>query len=70
MLWNLLSMKLPGDSSKLPTYEEFVKNRIETKPYKETQLLQVSVTGKSPEEAQEANQLLIDTFLKRLAELS
>ena len=28
------------------------------------------MTGKSPEEAQEANQLLIDTFLKRLAELS
>ena len=48
-----------------PTYEEFVKTRIETKPYKETELLQVSVTGKSPEQAQEANQLLIDTFLKR-----
>ena len=62
--------EIAEDSSKLPTYEEFVKNRIETKPYKETQLLQVSVTGKSPEEAQEANQLLIDTFLKRLAELS
>ena len=37
--------EIAGDSSKLPTYEEFVKNRIETKPYKETQLLQVSVTG-------------------------
>ena len=52
------------------TYEEFVKSRIETKPYKETQLLQVSVTGRTPEKAQEANQLLIDTFLKRLADLS
>ena len=52
------------------TYEEFVKGRIETKPYKETQLLQVSVTGRTPEKAQEANQLLIDTFLKRLADLS
>ena len=52
-----------------PTYEEFVKTRIETKPYKETELLQVSVTGKSPEQAQEANQLLIDTFLKRLADI-
>ena len=47
-----------------------LKTRIETKPYKETELLQVSVTGKSPEQAQEANQLLIDTFLKRLAEIS
>jgi len=31
---------------------------------------EVSVTGKSPEQAQEANQLLIDTFLKRLADIS
>ena len=61
---------IEGEGSNAPTYEEFVKNRIETKPYKETQLLQVSVTGKSPEKAQEANQLLIDTFLNRLADLS
>ena len=47
-----------------------LKKRIETKPYKETQLLQVSVTGKSPEKAQEANQLLIESFLNRLADLS
>ena len=40
------------------TYEEFVKSRIETKPYKETQLLQVSVTGRTPDKAQEANQLI------------
>ena len=60
----------PEGTGKAPTYEEFVKTRIETKPYKETELLQVSVTGKSPEQAQEANQLLIDTFLKRLADIS
>ena len=47
-----------------------IETRIETIPYKETELLQVSVTGKAPEQAQEANQLLIDTFLKRLAEIS
>ena len=61
---------IEDDGGNAPTYEEFVKNRIETKPYKETQLLQVSVTGKSPEKAQEANQLLIDSFLNRLADLS
>ena len=60
----------PEGTGNAPTYEDFVKTRIETKPYKETELLQVSVTGKSPEQAQEANQLLIDTFLKRLAEIS
>lgn len=58
------------EGNQVITYEEFVKSRIETKPYKETQLLQVSVTGRTPEKAQEANQLLIDTFLKRLADLS
>ncbi len=58
-----------GEGS-VPTYEEFVKNRIETKPFKETELLQVNVTGRTPEQAQNANQFLIDTFLKRLAELS
>ena len=58
----------PEGIGNAPTYEEFVKTRIETKPYKETELLQVSVTGKSPEQAQEANKLLIDNFLKRLAE--
>ena len=60
----------PEGTGNAPTYEEFVKTRIETKPYKETELLQVSVTGKSPEQAQEANQLLIDTFLNRLADIS
>jgi len=60
----------PEGTGNAPTYEEFVKTRIETKPYKETELLQVSVTGKSPEQAQEANKLLIDNFLKRLAEIS
>ena len=60
----------PEGTGNAPTYEDFVKTRIETKPYKETELLQVSVTGKSPEQAQEANKLLIDTFLKRLAEIS
>ena len=51
------------------TYEEFVKSRIETKPYKETQLLQVSVTGRTPEKAQEANQIIdLIHFLKRLAD--
>lgn len=59
-----------GESGKTPTYEEFVKGRIETKPYKETELLQVSVLGNSPEEAQKTNELLINTFLQRLADLS
>ena len=70
MLWNLLSMKLPEIVVSYQRMKNLLKIVLRQKPYKETQLLQVSVTGKSPEEAQEANQLLIDTFLKRLAELS
>ena len=48
MLWNLLSMKLPKIVVSYQRMKNLLKNRIETKPYKETQLLQVSVTGKSP----------------------
>ena len=55
---------------KYPRYEDYVKSHIVTKPYKDTEILEVDVTGKSPEQAQEANQLLVQGFLDRLAQLS
>lgn len=55
---------------KFPRYEDYVKTHIITKPYKDTEILEVDVTGKSPEQAQEANQLLVQGFLDRLTELS
>lgn len=55
---------------KYPRYEDYVKTHIITKPYKDTEILEVDVTGKSPEQAQEANSLLVKGFLNRLTELS
>lgn len=55
---------------KYPGYEGYVKGRITTKPYKDTQILEVDVTGRTPEKAQEANSLLVKGFLNRLTELS
>jgi uncharacterized protein involved in exopolysaccharide biosynthesis len=55
---------------KYPRYEDYVKDHIVTKPYKDTEILEVDVTGKSPEQAQQANQLLVQGFLDRLTELS
>lgn len=60
----------PDKKGKLPTYESYVSGHITTKPYKDTEILQVSVTGKSPEQAQEANSLLVQGFIQRLADLS
>ena len=55
---------------KYPDYEGYVEGRITTNPYKDTQILKVDVTGRTPEKAQEANSLLVKGFLNRLTELS
>jgi len=53
-----------------PNYETYVKERITTTPYKNTEILKLSVTAKSPEAAQRANKLIVNGFLDRLTELS
>lgn len=58
------------DNGELPEYEKYVKNHITTNPYKDTEIMQVSVTGKTPEQAQKANNLLVKGFINRLTELS
>lgn len=59
----------PDDEGKYPGYEGYVKKRIQTTPFKDTEIMQVTVTAKTPEGAQQANQLLVDGFLTRLTEL-
>ena len=59
-----------NSSGELPTYEAYVKSHIITKPYKDTEILEVDVTGKTPEQAQKANELLVQGFMNRLTELS
>lgn len=58
------------DDGELPDYESYVKKHIVTKPYKDTEILEVDVTGKTPEQAQEANTLIVQGFMNRLTELS
>lgn len=60
----------PDEKGKYPDYDGYVKSHITTIPFKDTEILQVAVTGKSPEQAQSANQLLVDGFLNRLADMS
>ncbi len=60
----------PDSDGQYPGYDSYVKGHITTVPFKNTEILQVSVTGKSPAQAQEANKLLVQGFLKRLADMS
>lgn len=55
---------------KYPAYEGYVNSHITTSPFKNTEILQLKVKGKSPGQAQKANQLLVETFLLRMNELS
>lgn len=55
---------------KYPQYETYVDSHITTAPFKNTEILQLKVKGKSPELAQKANKLLVDSFLKRITMLS
>ena len=55
---------------KYPAYENYVDAMITTSPFKNTEILQVKIKGKSPEQAQKANQLLVDGFLRRITDLS
>lgn len=55
---------------KYPRYENYIRRRISIKNEKLTDILKVSVNAKTPEKAQEANQLLVDNFLKRIVQLN
>lgn len=55
---------------KYPEYEKYVESNITTSPFKNTEILQLKVKGKSPGQAQKANQLLVETFLQRMTDLS
>ena len=52
-----------------PNYDAYVKGRITTTPFKNTEILKLSVTAKSPEAAQRANKLIVNGFLDRLTEI-
>lgn len=62
---------------KYPDYKKYVEKRIHAEAAQDTgmslsssNILMVSVKAKTAEQAQKTNQLLIDSFLKRVAELN
>ncbi len=57
-------------NGKYPGYDGYVKGRITTVPFKNTEILKVTVNANTADKAQKANQLLVSGFLDRLTELS
>lgn len=43
-------------------YEDYIKNRIVTNPFKDTEILKVTVNANTPEGAQKANDLIVNSF--------
>ncbi|MGE4589164.1 MAG: GumC family protein [Acidaminococcaceae bacterium] len=58
------------DKGKYPSYESYIKSRITTTPFKNTEILKVTVNANTPEDAQQANKLVVEGFLERLTGLS
>lgn len=57
-------------NGKYPRYEEYIRSGIQIENVKMTDILQVKANAEIPEKAQKVNQLLIQGFLKRIAELN
>ena len=66
----IMATEIADKNGNYPSYEGYVKGRVTTTPFKNTEILQLAVTGDSPEAAQNANKLLVTGFLDRLTELS
>ncbi len=60
----------PNKDGKYPAYEGYVKGRVATAPFKDTEIMQLTVRANTAEKAQEANKAIVDGFLQRLTELS
>ncbi|NLY84141.1 MAG: chain-length determining protein [Acholeplasmataceae bacterium] len=65
----IAATETPKDG-KYPGYDGYVKSRITTTPFKNTEILKVTVNAKTPEDAQRANKLVVEGFLDRLTELT
>ena len=58
------------DKGKFPIYEKYVKENISVEAVKLTDIVKIKTLGETEEKAQKVNQLLIQGFLKRIAELN
>lgn len=57
------------DDGLYPRYENYLEKRVTTNPFKDTEIMEVKVNAKTAEDAQKANQLLVNGFLSRLTDL-
>ena len=60
----------PNDEGKFIDYEAYVKAKVTTAPFKDTEIMQLTVRANTAEKAQKANSLIVEGFLNRLTELS
>ena len=60
----------PNKEGKFPAYEGYVKGKVATAPFKDTEIMQLTVRANTAEKAQKANNLIVEGFLNRLTELS
>ena len=60
----------PNKEGKFPAYEGYVKGKVATAPFKDTEIMQLTVRANTAEKAQKANSLIVEGFLNRLTELS
>lgn len=56
------NLDLPEEAKEKMTVDGFIKSHLELTNIKKTDLINITVYGKTPEEAQEINQALIDNF--------
>ncbi len=60
----------PNKEGKFPDYAGYVKGKVATAPFKDTEIMQLTVCANTAEKAQKANSLIVEGFLNRLTELS
>ena len=60
----------PNKEGKFTDYAGYVKGKVATAPFKDTEIMQLTVRANTAEKAQKANSLIVEGFLNRLTELS
>ena len=63
-------LETPDENGALPSYDDYVENKIITENLRDTEILKITTQAESPEKAQELNKLLVESFLNLLTKLS
>ena len=60
----------PDDEGKFIDYEAYIKAKVTTAPFKDTEIMQFTARAETAEKAQQVNKMIVEGFLNRLTELS